>query len=135
MPFVLDASVCLAWAFADEPNPTADHAGRLLQTGSETAYAPDIWWYEVRNALVVAERRGRISLAGTAIFLQQIAQLRIELVSWRDDLQLLDLARRCKLAIYDAAYLALAQREHLPLTTLDRNLELAAASEGIELLA
>jgi len=134
MDFVLDASVSFAWAFEDEQNAIADHAAQLLQTGFETAYAPDIWWYEMRNILVVGERRGRISPASTALFLQQIARLRIELVAERDDSELLEIARRHKLAVYDAAYLALAQRNGLPLATLDKNLEAAAAAEGVEVL-
>ena len=134
MAFVLDASVALAWAFADEQNPVADHAERLLKTGAETAYVPDLWWYEMRNILVVGERRGRISIAGTATFLREISQLRIEANTSRDDLPLLDLARRHNLTVYDAAYLALALREHLPLATLDENLQAAALAEGIAML-
>ena len=77
----------------------------------------------VRDAqiLVSGERRGRISIADTAFFLRTIAQLRIEVDAARDDQPLLDLARKHKLTVYDAAYLALALRENLPLATLDKN--------------
>ena len=43
------------------------------------------------------------------------------------------LARARKLTVYDAAYLELAQRERLPLATLDRALEKAAIAEGVAL--
>ena len=43
------------------------------------------------------------------------------------------LARKRKLTVYDAAYLALAKREGLPLATLDRDLEKAAIAEGVAL--
>ena len=43
------------------------------------------------------------------------------------------LARRHKLAVYDAAYLELAKRGGLPLATLDRGLEKAAIAEGVAL--
>ncbi len=43
------------------------------------------------------------------------------------------LARTRKLTVYDAAYLELAQRERLPLATLDRALEKAAIAEGVAL--
>jgi predicted nucleic acid-binding protein len=37
--------------------------------------------------------------------------------------------------VYDAAYLELAQREGLPLATLDADLKTAAAGEGVALMA
>ena len=40
------------------------------------------------------------------------------------------LARKRKLTVYDAAYLELAQRERLPLATLDRGLEKAASPKA-----
>jgi predicted nucleic acid-binding protein len=135
MPFVLDASISLAWAFSDERNAAAEQAAHLLEATTETAYVPDIWWYEVRNILVVGERRGRISRADTTLFLHRIAQMRIELDTGRYDLPMLDLARQHKLTVYDAAYLALALREHLPLATLDKHLQSVAVAEGIALLA
>jgi predicted nucleic acid-binding protein len=134
MGFVLDASVSLAWAFADEQNRVADRAETLLKTGGEIAFVPDLWWYEMRNILVVGERRGRISADGTAAFLSDLSELRIEMDAARDDLPLLDLARQHNLAVYDAAYLALALRERLPLATLDKRLQAAATAEGIALL-
>jgi predicted nucleic acid-binding protein len=134
MGFVLDASVSLAWAFADEQNRVADRAETLLKTGAEIAFVPDLWWYEMRNILVVGERRGRISADVTAAFLSDMSELRIEMDAARDDVPLLDLARKHNLAVYDAAYLALALRERLPLATLDKHLEAAAAAEGVALL-
>jgi predicted nucleic acid-binding protein len=52
----------------------------------------------------------------------------------QQDRPLLVLARRHKLTIYDAAYLALAIRKHLPLATLDKALSSAAAVEGVPVL-
>ncbi len=134
MAFVLDASVTLAWAFADEHNRIADQAESLLKTGAEIALVPDLWWYEMRNILVVGERRGRISAVDTAAFLREVSQLRIEMDAARGDVPLLDLARQHNLAIYDAAYLALALREHLPLATLDKHLQSAAIAAGVSVL-
>jgi predicted nucleic acid-binding protein len=47
----------------------------------------------------------------------------------------LRLARTRRLSVYDAAYLELAQREGLPLATLDADLRRAAAKEGVALLS
>ena len=62
MSFVIDASIVVAWAF-EEVAPAANEARERLR--HETAIAPGVWWFEVRNALVQGERRGRFSeLAG-----------------------------------------------------------------------
>ena len=53
MPFVLDASIVHDWAF--EGHPTAELVRECLRT--EMAVASTLWWFEVRNGLVVAERR------------------------------------------------------------------------------
>ena len=44
------------------------------------------------------------------------------------------LARRHRLTVYDAAYLELAQREGVPLATLDGHLAAAATAEGVPVL-
>lgn len=132
MRFVLDASVTINWAMQDESNPIADMAFSAL--GSGTAIAPAIWWYEVRNILVVNERRQRITPADSNQFLADLQGMDITIDNDPDSATILDLSRRLGRSIYDAAYLALALREHLPLATLDKQLEAAAAAKGIALL-
>ncbi|HJW78510.1 MAG TPA: type II toxin-antitoxin system VapC family toxin [Beijerinckiaceae bacterium] len=44
------------------------------------------------------------------------------------------LARRHRLTVYDAAYLELAQREGVPLATLDGPLAAAARADGVPVL-
>jgi predicted nucleic acid-binding protein len=77
MAFVLDASVSACWAFADEDHPVADVAFSSLQT--EEAVVPALWWFEVRNILVVNERRGRINEQETDFFLRALALFRIRI--------------------------------------------------------
>ena len=60
--FVLDASIALAWCFADEATPATD--ALLERLADEDAAAPALWRLEVANALAMAERRGRLSIAG-----------------------------------------------------------------------
>jgi predicted nucleic acid-binding protein len=60
--FVLDASIALAWCFADEATPATD--ALLDRLADEEAIAPALWRIEVANALAMAERRGRLSVAG-----------------------------------------------------------------------
>ena len=46
----------------------------------------------------------------------------------------MDLSRRHRLTFYDASYLELAQREGIPLATLDKELVTAARAEGVPLV-
>jgi len=117
----------------DEEHPLADQAFSALESGS--AIVPSIWWYEIRNILVLNERRGRISADDVARFLDELEHLNIEVASPGDSALVLDLARRDGLSVYDAAYLSLALRKQLPLTTLDKALERAAIAEGVALLS
>jgi predicted nucleic acid-binding protein len=132
MPFVLDASISAAWALADESSPVAELAQNRLE--GDSAIVPHIWWYEVRNILVVNERRGRITAGESAAFLRILSAYPIRIEPNGEDAEIFRIARRSRLSFYDAAYLALAVRERLPLATLDRNLQAAAAAENVELL-
>jgi predicted nucleic acid-binding protein len=133
---VLDASVTLAWCFPDESTPYTEGVLDLLATGAEAA-TPAIWPFEVANALLVAERRKRITTAQVASMLQRIASLPITVDPIRVDRafgQVLAAAREQKLTEYDAAYLELAMREGLPLATLDDQLRQGARSAGAALV-
>jgi predicted nucleic acid-binding protein len=131
MPFVVDASVAANWFLPDE-EPEALEAWRIIR--SDPALVPPHWWFEVRNSLLMAERRERISLRITALILDRLARLRIVIVERPDDQIVFSLARRHRLTFYDAAYLELAVRENIALATLDSHLAKAAAVEGVRLL-
>jgi predicted nucleic acid-binding protein len=132
MPFVLDASIALAWAFADEDDLRA--AAALARIRSDEALVPSIWWFEIRNALVVNERRGRLMEADTASFLRTLSRLAVTIDRQPGEAEVLTLARRHRLSVYDAAYLELAQRDSIPLATLDRELIGAARTERVPLI-
>jgi predicted nucleic acid-binding protein len=126
--FVIDASVVIAWAFK-EMHASAELAFSRIQT--ERAIAPALWWYELRDVLLVGERQGRLTERETARFLRNISRLTITVDSSPNEIQVLTLARRHRLTVYDAAYLELAVREALPLATLDEALAGAARAEGV----
>jgi len=132
MPFVLDASVSGSWALADETSAIADAAADRLQ--GDTALVPHIWWYEVRNILLVSERRKRITAADIVVFLNLLSDHPIQIDYAEDEHAILGLARQYQLSFYDAAYLAVALRHHAPLATLDKDLRAAAISAGVSLL-
>lgn len=129
MTFVIDASVTACWLFDDEDHPLATEAmGRLAR---ETARAPAVWWFEVRNALIVAERRRRVQPVSASRYLSLLSGLPIVLDHDPVEHELLAIARRHELTVYDAAYLELARRLSAPLATLDGRLARAAAAEGV----
>lgn len=51
MPFVLDVSIAACWAFQDEDHPYAKIAFTRIR--SDEAIVPNLWWFEVRNVLVI----------------------------------------------------------------------------------
>jgi predicted nucleic acid-binding protein len=133
--FVVDASVALAWCFADEATPTI--LALLDRITDEPVEAPALWHLELANALVVAERKGRIAPARTSEFIALIDGLPIlidEQMPTRILGSVLDLARSEKLSAYDASYLELAMRRGLPLATKDTDLTEAARRVGVPLL-
>lgn len=132
MGFVIDASVAACWLFPDEGSAIADAARERMV--AETAVVPAIWWFEIRNVLLVGERRNRIEPAQTTRALLLLSRLQIEVDRAADDAVLIGLARRHQLSAYDAAYLELALRQDVPLATLDTAMARAAKAEGINMV-
>jgi predicted nucleic acid-binding protein len=132
VPFVLDASVAACWYFEDEHDGRADRVLDLLAI--DTALTPLHWWFEIRNVIVVGERRRRMAEPYAASYLAELQALPIALAALPEEGDVFALARKHRLTFYDAAYLELAQREQLPLATLDDNLAAAARAEGVVLV-
>ena len=130
--FVLDAATALSWAFPDESSETADMAWRLLR--DDSAAVPGVWWFELRNLLLLGERHGRIGAERVESFLTTLSSQPIVFPPRPSDKAIFAVARRWKLTIYDAAYLELAQRLKAPLATLDRRLAQAAEGAGVRLI-
>jgi predicted nucleic acid-binding protein len=132
MRFVLDASVTASWAFHDEDHPIASAALERIRT--DEAIAPSLWRFEVRNTLIVGERRGRLTAAHTSAFLRELSRFGVMIDQTPQEIAILTLARQHRLTVYDASYLELAQREAVPLATLDGELRRAAVALGIGLV-
>ena len=129
---VLDNSIVLSWCLADEDDALANRAMKL--TIDHGAVVPGIWWYEVRNVLVINERRGRIDAKGVRATLADLEEMRIALDTDHDDRVVLDIARRHGLTVYDAAYLEVAACRALPIASLDLRIRRAAALNRIALI-
>ena len=131
--FVLDASVAVTWLLDDEDNPLADAARWRIVDGG--AIVPGVWHLEVRNALLVAVRRGRITEAGAAERLRSLRELPIHTDMEPDLETAFELARGHDLSMCDAVYLELAKRRSEALATLDTALGRAATAEGLPLVS
>lgn len=130
---VLDTSVPLAWLFPDESSPYADSVMEALRR--DQAVAPPVWKLELLNALLCAERRGRVSRSDIGTFISAVRNLSIETdvdsgTGWED---LLRLAHDQSLSVYDATYVDLALRRGLALATLDERMKAAAERVGVTL--
>jgi predicted nucleic acid-binding protein len=133
--FVLDNSVALTWCFEDER--TTETAALLEQVGETGAWAPVIWPLEALNGLLVAERRRRLDAPRRQRLASFLRALPIKIddeTAHRAWTETAHLAERFALSSYDAAYLEVAQRRHLPLASLDAQLRAAAAALGITVL-
>ena len=130
---VLDASVTLAWVFPDEYDPLANTVMEMI--GEEGAAVPSIWVLDILNALLVGERRGRVTQADVVATVSLLGDLPIEtktLSLTGEGAQILMVARAQGLSAYDAAYLELSMRLAVPLATLDDRLKVAANALGIQ---
>jgi predicted nucleic acid-binding protein len=132
MTIVVDVSVAAAWYLADEENRAADDvAGRLT---AERAVVPSLFRHELRNVLLTAFRRGRLSQE--EYFDNVVKAERLPLVDCGggDALRIAELAVRRRLTAYAAAYLSLAIEERAELATFDAALAAAARLEQVKVI-
>lgn len=128
---VIDASIAMAWILPDEHSEAADGLRQALVAGD--ALAPWFWWVEVRNVLIVAERRDRIEIGAAETELRALSAFPISFDHDPEEGALLSLARTHQLSIYDALYLELARRKGAALATLDKRLVAACRAERVDL--
>ena len=132
---VIDSSIALTWCFEDEASPETDRLFERVR--DDGAIVPGLWYLELSNVLLQAEKRGRISTGDVATRLNLIADLPISVDqettnrAWHE---ILALARAERLTAYDATYLELASRRGLPLLTRDVDLAQAALRLGVAVL-
>ena len=131
---VIDGSVSMAWWFDDEYDAYAEKVLDFLDEA--TAIVPAVWPLEVTNALLIGERRGRISPDDSGRVTELITELPIvvdEETHVRAMGAIMALGRNFRLTAYDASYLELAMRLGIPLATSDRALVQAARASGTAL--
>lgn len=131
--FILDCSVTMAWLFEDEKTHYTEEILKQLSHQAK-AIVPPLWYIEVNNVLLVAERRGRVKIAETRHFWTVLHQLPITMQNQQghyDAESILNLGRQYQLSAYDATYLDLAIKFNCPLASLDKALLKAAQDVGV----
>ena len=130
---MLDASVTLSWCLGDEQNELASSV--LKSFDEDEAIVPSIWPVEVSNALVIAERRKRISASQSTKLISFLTSLPVSVLpsSLGHNFEtVFPLARAMHISCYDATYLDLAMREDCPMATLDGGMRGACEKVGGE---
>lgn len=118
--YVLDASVAVKW-FTDPPEPDLEVAlavRGMHESRRCTLVVPEFSMLEVLNAVRFSARAVKADAARALVFLENLA-MEVVPLDW-------DLLRRANaiswaydIALYDAAYVALAELRRLPLLTAD----------------
>src|SRR4029077_16824447 len=114
----------------------AQHVAGMFKQGG-TAVAPSFWPHEVLNALLVGEKRKRISKELVGSFLEDLAPLPIVLERFPAEVvfgRIRRLSREHGLTAYDAAYLDFALGPSLPLATLHEDLARASKKARVRLV-
>lgn len=130
MTVVLDASATLGWLLHELDSDSRDKVRALIAEGA--ALVPDLWSFEIANALVVAERRGRISAQIRRQIAAGVDKLPVVRAPLRDGVaSLAELASSSGLSAYDASYLDLAMSHGAGLCSTESRLVDAARSRGV----
>lgn len=120
-----DASVVAKWVLPGEPNQ--ENAIKLKNdqvSGLVELHAPAFMVEEVANALWRATKLKRLSQQDAQEALKALNDMKIELheLGWVQIAQALEIACKLNIALYDAAYLFLANKIKAQLITADNKL-------------
>lgn len=129
---VIDASIAAAWVLEDESDPRAD--ALIPRAVNGDGIVPQHWHLEVRNSIIMGERRGRLTHEQVQGCLFDLSRIHLRTDPEPDLDAAFSLARARGLTIYDAVYLELALRRRAALATLDGRLRRAAAAERVQTL-
>lgn len=135
MRLVLDASMALAWHLERvDPDEKILAREALKAVQLHGALVPALWYFEVANGVLVAERRRVATEEQSLVFLVDLRHLDIGMDSALPRLsepEVIALGRSTGLTAYDAVYLELVLRTGRALATFDRKLADAARAAGV----
>jgi predicted nucleic acid-binding protein len=124
MKYVVDCSVAFKWVVAETDSQKALNLRDGFCNGLIELLAPDNFVTEIAQALVVAERRSRISPGESTKLLADILNTLPDLHPGLPDIlpRAQALAIGSVASVYDCLYVALAERENCDLVTADTRL-------------
>jgi predicted nucleic acid-binding protein len=126
---VIDASVAAKWVLP-EPDSAAAVA---IRTTDDELVAPSIAWAELGNAIWKAVRRRDLAAGDAAETLRVAMAHYARLVPLDQGAErAIQLATSLRHPIYDCFYLALAERDNVPLVTADETMFAAARKAKIK---
>lgn len=134
--FVADASVGIAWSVISQSTPVTEKLLDRVDAGMPFV-VPVLWPFEVANALLMLRRRKRMAPDEFARACGEFAGLTPLIDDEGPRLalnEIIGLADKFGLTIYDATYLELAIRRRLALASRDKSLNNAARTCGVETL-
>ncbi|MCL5675711.1 MAG: type II toxin-antitoxin system VapC family toxin [Patescibacteria group bacterium] len=120
---IVDASLCLKWVFEEENSKLARELLKKKEGNQLLFFAPNLWEYEIINALASAARRKKISSQKSQDFLKLLLNAKPETISVSELLNkcLLN-CKKYDISGYDSAYVTLAKENKLVLVSSDDKL-------------
>jgi predicted nucleic acid-binding protein len=135
-PFVVDASVAIAWVHPAQATPKTDALLGLTIEGA-SIHAPALWPLEVSNALLILVRRKKLLEEERQSALRGLQGLSVVIDHEGANLaftKLSAIAQDHRLSVYDAAYFELAARKRIALACKDGPLREAAVRAGLAVI-
>ena len=132
--FIVDASVGFAWVHPSQATLETDRWLNAVAAGARVI-VPSLWFLEMANVLLMAQRRHRLTAMQRKAALEKLAamQFTVDEAAGRIAFgKVSELAEKYGLTIYDATYLELALRRSLPLASRDETLRSAARGCGLK---
>jgi predicted nucleic acid-binding protein len=129
MEIVSDASAFLAVALNE-----SDRDWVIEKTSGLNILSPEVLPYEIGNALIAMQRKGRLNEQGIIRAFRASQNIAVRLVPVKVD-EAIKKAIRCNIYAYDAYYLQCCVENKLPLLSLDEKMCEAAKTLGIKVVA
>jgi len=123
---VIDASVAAKWIIPGEPwEAQARILKEKIASMEIESYAPLLLLYEVASVILKSVSAGTLKLSDgiEALKAMEHLGLNIQTISWSNLAEILTIASKTKLTVYDAVYLHLSKRMKAKLITADSKLK------------
>lgn len=118
---VLDASVIIKWFLEEKQRKAALLFRGEYQRGTREIYVPSLLLFEVANTFV---HKSSIPLKDCQVYLEELIDLDLKVLvfsaqNWQEVAQV---ARDCRVSVYDAVYVVLAKNLDCEFITADKKL-------------